>query len=435
MDREEQKQKASQLAARILALARDQILVHLRFLDVAMSRLQPAQKQGLLGVGTDMSRLYYDPLFLLLKCREEPNYAARVYLHSLLHCIFYHGFRYGKVETELWDLAADLAVENTILELGLPFAALESDDEEAIALQELNRQAGALTAERLYRHFCNVPPDEEERLRLRHLSERDLHTLWEQPAPEELVVTEEMWKKISRRVQADLKSFSSGQADSESLMKNLSEAVRDRCDYGKLLERFTVMGEDVAVNQEEFDYIYYTYGLSLYGNMPLVEPLEYRDAKKIREFIIALDTSASCKGELVRAFLRRTYSILKGSEHFFQKVNVHILQCDSQVRSDIKITCREDMDAFLERVQLEGFGSTDFRPVFSYVEQMQEAGEFENLKGLIYFTDGYGVYPERMPGYDVIFAFLDEDDKKPQVPPWAIRAVLEEEELKEQEGS
>ena len=34
-----------------------------------------------------------------------------------------------------------------------------------------------------------------------------------------------------------------------------------------------------------------------------------------------------------------------------------------------------------------------------------------------------------MAGYDVIFAFLDEDDRQPPIPPWAIRVVLDEEQL------
>ena len=64
-----------------------------------------------------------------------------------------------------------------------------------------------------------------------------------------------------------------------------------------------VMGESVQMNDDEFDYIYYTYGLERYGNMPLVEPLEYKDSKKVREFVIAIDTSASCRGALVKSFL------------------------------------------------------------------------------------------------------------------------------------
>ena len=182
------------------------------------------------------------------------------------------------------------------------------------------------------------------------------------------------------------------------------------------------------VSDEEFDYIYYTYGLEHYGNLPLIEPLEYREVRKVREFVVAVDTSASCRGPVVRGFLRKTYSLLKASENFFHKVNIHIIQCDSQIRSDTKITCDDDFEAFMKYGKLNGFGATDFRPVFSYVEELCRQGEFENLKGLIYFTDGYGIYPERMPDYKVIFAFPEEDENRSPVPPWSMKVVLEPEE-------
>lgn len=67
----------------------------------------------------------------------------------------------------------------------------------------------------------------------------------------------------------------------------------------------------------------------------------------------------------------------------------------------MKITERKDFDAFLKNGKLTGFGSTDFRPVFEYVDELVRAGEFEDLKGLLYFTDGYGIYPEQMPSYEV----------------------------------
>ena len=133
------------------------------------------------------------------------------------------------------------------------------------------------------------------------------------------------------------------------------------------------MNEDIQINEDEFDYIYYTYGLSKYGNMPLVEPLEYKDAKKVKEFVIAIDTSASCRGELVSSFLKKTYGILMSEETFFKKMNVHIIQCDNEVRSDIKITCKEDFDVFLKNGKLTGFGSTDFRPVFTHIEKLLSA--------------------------------------------------------------
>ena len=117
---------------------------------------------------------------------------------------------------------------------------------------------------------------------------------------------------------------------------------------------------------------------------------------------------------------------MKKSENFFHKINIHIIQCDATIQSDTLITGDEDFKQFIKNGKLNGFGATDFRPVFSYVDTLLEEGAFENLKGLIYFTDGYGIYPERMPVYDVIFAFLNEDKNRQKVPGWAMEVILEE---------
>jgi len=424
--------KISSLAGQVMELARNDILIHLRFFDVALSGLGSRERQGMGCLATDGAACFYDPVYVLKCYRDRPGYITRVYLHMLLHCVFSHSFQYDKLERELWDLAADIAVENVVLELGLAGAALEQDADAAGKLKILREDVGALTAERLYRYFRHNPPSAGEGAELARLFFKDVHSLWK-PA-QQLEITREQWKKISERVRADLKSFTRAKSGAESLEKNLEETTRERYDYSGILRRFMVMGEDIIVNDDEFDYVYYMYGLEHYGNLPLIEPLEYKENNKVREFVIALDTSASCRGPVVKAFLRKTYSILKGSENFFHKINVHIIQCDNQVQSDTKITCEDDFNVFMQYGKLTGFGATDFRPVFEYVEKLKEQNEFENLKGLIYFTDGYGIYPERMPDYQVVFAFLEEDENRGPVPPWSMKVVLEEEEL-EGEGA
>lgn len=420
----EEQLKIRELAEQVLTLARDNILVSMRFLDVALMQLEWQEKGPIGCLATNGSSVQYDARYILKLYRQDPRLVTRSMLHLLLHCIFYHSFAYDKVERELWDLAADMAVESVIIEMGLPMAAVDTDGEAAGKLRIWREDVGALTAERIYKYMRLNPITPRERQELIRLFYRDSHELW-RPA-EEIQMTPQQWKKISERVKADLKAFTRNRTNTAGLEKNLAEATRDRYDYGAILRRFTVMGEDMSVNDEEFDYIYYTYGLEHYGNMPLIEPLEYKDAKKVKEFVIALDTSASCRGPVVKAFLNKTYSLLKGSENFFTKINVHIIQCDNEVQSDTKITCDEDFQEFLAHGRLQGFGATDFRPVFDYVDSLLEQGEFENLKGLIYFTDGYGIYPERMPGYDVIFAFLEEDEMRQPVPPWSMKVVIED---------
>lgn len=216
------------------------------------------------------------------------------------------------------------------------------------------------------------------------------------------------------------------------MLQNLREVNRERYDYTEFLKKFAVPGEVMRINDEEFDYVFYTYGLSLYGNMPLIEPLEYKETKRIREFVIAIDTSGSVAGETVQKFLQKTYNILKSTESFFSKINVHIIQCDAAVQEDAKITSQEDFDEYLKNMNILGLGGTDFRPVFDYVDDLVRNREFTNLKGLIYFTDGYGTFPSKMPDYRTAFVFLDEEDNNYNVPPWAIKLILKKHEIEEQ---
>lgn len=419
----------SSLAREVIRLAHDGILINMRFLDVALDKLKLEERERMGAFAFDGSSLFYDPALLLSRYRKEPHFMVRLYLHTLLHCIFYHSYQTGKLERELWDLSTDIAVENTILDMNLHLAALPSDAVLRGRMEILRKQAGGLTAEKLYRHFRIEAPSGKALKEWREFCHYDEHLYWDRK--EELTLSQEEWHKVSERVKADLKSFSKDKNNAQSIEENLREATREKYDYSDFLRRFMMMGETIQVNDDEFDYIYYTYGLSHYGNMPLVEPLEYKDANKIRDFVIAIDTSASCRGELVQSFLNKTYQIMQQKENFFQKINVHIIQCDNEVQSDTKITCREEFDLFLSGGKLRGFGSTDFRPVFEYVDTLREDGEFEDLKGLLYFTDGYGIYPERMPEYDTAFIFLGEDGEAPEVPPWAIKIVLDEEQIEE----
>ena len=166
-----------------------------------------------------------------------------------------------------------------------------------------------------------------------------------------------------------------------------------------------------------------------FSRLILERQLSLEEIKAIKEFVIAIDTSGSTSGELVQKFVQKTYNILKSAESFFTKINLHIIQCDAEIQEDRKITCQEDFDEYLKTMQIRGLGGTDFRPVFEYVEQLRKKKEFTNLKGLIYFTDGYGAFPAKKPDYDTAFVFIDEEYNNPDVPPWAIRLILQKDEI------
>jgi predicted metal-dependent peptidase len=54
---------------------------------------------------------------------------------------------------------------------------------------------------------------------------------------------------------------------------------------------------------------------------------------------------------------------------------------------------------------------------------------FKNLRGLIYFTDGKGIFPSAKPPYDTAFVFMKDNYEDAQVPSWAIKLIIEPEEL------
>lgn len=428
MSNQQNEQLIEEYALKILYLARDTITVRFRFFDNALAKLRLVSSPGLSGYQTDGEHLYYDPARLLMDYKDEPNFAVRLYLHIMLHGVFLHAYRYDKTNENFWNMACDIAVENTILDMDIEGARMMRDDEERTIISRLKKWVPSLSAEKLYREFAvgGISHDSEEKYK--RLFSMDIHRVRASYKEEpQTFLSEEDWKKISERVKAELDSFSQKGRVGESITENLKEATRTRYDYDAILRRFAVEGEEIKVNPDEFDYIYYTYGLRTYGKMPLIEPLEYTEDKKIKDFVIVLDTSASCNGDVVRHFLEKTYQILASSGSFFHEVNIHIIEADSKVWEDIKITSLDELKGMIHDFKLTGFGATDFRPAFEYVDGLIKEKEFTNLKGLVYLTDGYGIYPEKSPGYDVIFAFLNEDRNRAPVPSWAIKVILEEE--------
>ena len=87
--------------------------------------------------------------------------------------------------------------------------------------------------------------------------------------------------------------------------ERLDEIYRSGCDYRKLLKQFSRPREEVELDTESFDYIFYHYGMEHYKNLPLIEPLEYKEVNRLEELVIAIDTSASCSRETVQHFLGR----------------------------------------------------------------------------------------------------------------------------------
>ena len=79
-----------QIGMEILRVARNELYLNMRFLDVALSSLRFVPDGQIRGTGTDGSNLYFQPDKVVELFRKGRPVINRTYLHSIVHCLFCH---------------------------------------------------------------------------------------------------------------------------------------------------------------------------------------------------------------------------------------------------------------------------------------------------------------------------------------------------------
>ena len=569
------------LGSRILNQSRYELSLSMRHLARALDRLPYEMDFNTQRMGTEGERIHFHPEFIFQLFMESPQKLNRLYMHSLLHCLFRHMFKNEDKKEELWNMACDIHVEYVLDSLDVDLLKRPAGEYRENTFQRLEEKIKTLSAERIYQYLEEADLDYDAWERLEREFYKDDHVFWKVidrkdapgqegegdsdgaplPLPEDFTPNDSSfpeerdgekkdsgdntsaensedkdkspreskssedaspqsgtpsngegkeeknqeagnqepenrgsegegntgegnsgedsqgeakqedsqsgnssgkkqeerkiaenrkptgqgqreereakkkrdnlskeWEDISKRTEQEIEhSSKEKQEEQGSLAWFLRLEQKKYTDFRDFLRRLSVDREEMEVDLDSFDYGYYYYGLEQYGNMPLIEENEYREGRKLQELVIAIDTSHSTKGEMVKGFLEETAGILKQKDAFFQKVKVHILECDDELRKDICLENVEDLEQYSKNFAVKGGYGTDFRPVFRYVSDLQKRGELKNLKGLMYFTDGKGRYPKEAPPYVTAFVFLKgEDIDDDNVPFWAMKLYQRE---------
>ena len=452
-------QQKNDIAMKILTLSRNELLISYGYLNSALGSFKYQDTDLIETIGTDGTYVYYNPDFVIERYQKQPFWFNRAHIHMILHCLYKHPFYIGVEQNVEWNLACEIAVDYVLDEFSGKYIPQNRRNEKQNQYALFEDVSSIMTAQNIYKVLKGMDALQIERLNELFLF--DDHRLWAQPpnpqgggngedqsdeqnestdsqgssgdsssTPMSMDEAKAYWTQIGQSIDMDLKTFHKNRGDQPgNLIESIELVNRDRHDYTEFLSKFAILREEMKVDVDSFDYIFYTYGLNLYKNLPLIEPLEYREANKIYDFVIAIDTSGSVDSNLVKQFLNKTYGILKSKESFHKKINLHIIQCDTVIHEDKVITSEEAFKTYAQNFKALGRGGTDFRPVFNYVNNLIEEKHFTKLKGLLYFTDGWGVFPEKRTIYDTAFIFIKDDHYNEDIPSWAIKVVLDPDDL------
>ena len=367
------------LCLQIWNLTREQLSVKYPFLRSFLWYFTFRTSTETTTAGTDGSVIYFSHDFLLHTFRETPHQLEHFLLHTVGHCLLLHTIQEQTEDSATRKKNSDSAVEAFFKE---PYPAPFWDDH----------------------HFWNTAVNQDFLSRIA------------------LTLSSLTGVSGTGSYGNGSKGNSSGELSEELTIRNTGTY-----DFTHFLKQFARQGEEIKTDIESFDYIPYLYGLEHYGNIPLIEHLEYQEVNRLEELVIAIDTSGSCSLDTVRKFMEETYSILSNHENFFRKMNVYVIQCDSFIQDMAHITSEQDWQDYLKNLTIHGRGGTDFRPVFEYVEELRAKKELKDLKGLLYFTDGDGIYPEIPTDYKTAFVFYKEKEQHQKVPAWAACVTLDTE--------
>jgi predicted metal-dependent peptidase len=400
---------------RKLTRARTQLLLNQPFFGTLCLRLKLVTGD-LPTMATDGRRIVYDPAFV-----EELTAAEleAVLAHEVLHCVLGHHCRRGGRDPQLWNEAADLAINPILIGNGfsLPSGALLDPAFENLSAEEIyaqlversreesspapnqspqpNTEAGASPGQEPQPQHSpdsgnsaqapSSPTHDAGGNEAEHqsLSPGGFGEVWDATDEQGRLASEAENSRQQHEwnIAADqaLRAARSCGCEPANLARPLNENRQSKQDWRALLREFVAATSPCDYRWTPPNRRYIASGLYL----PSVE------RAGVGTIVVAVDTSGSIGQEELEQFAGEITAISDEAK----PEAIHIVYCDAVVQSTQQFGPSEPID-----LEPRGGGGTDFRPVFEWVEANQIAPAC-----LIYLTDlCCHSYPQ-VPDYPVLW--------------------------------
>ncbi len=416
--------KRKEKAAAVLAQDRQKLLTRMPFIGGLLMRLDlvPVSDYRLDTAATDGDRIFVDIDFYARLNADERLF---VLAHEAWHCALIHFARRQGRDPKLFNAAADLEIHFVLTDEGLkaPFVLPHEPSWKGLSAEEIY--------ERLKRNrngWQSGQGKESEHIKGSSSFDKHLESAGEAGRANEGRAdganagaadgSNEVAGEAGNEGRADGANEGTGgeKGIDPDYAPEVKEGAAERC-RGRVVSAVQIYertkgdlpagiaGRVAAILKPELNWreLLSQFVTNCYGGSRRWLPparrhvwkglyLQSQRSERLRA-IVAIDTSGSTQGDLAKFFSELTS--LLGT---FGSYELTVIQCDAEVGKVEQFDDASPLDPNREW-KVTGGGGTDFRPVFTYIDEHSELDP--NL--LIFFTDGYGNYPERAPSYPVMW--------------------------------
>ena len=334
--------------------------------------------KSLSTAATDGKKIFFNEKFLKSLSSSQQN---ALMLHEVLHMALLHVTRRQGRDPHIWNIAADIVVNDLILRntsFKLPDGAIidnKFQDKSVEYIYEIllktkkYEKYDLMINDILHPGSGNQEKEEEGKSEIENETTIQL-------SEEEIDEIESFWRdKMEILKNADQHQLNNGKGSLPAgIGQEISTILEPEVDWRHALWKY------VGKTPADFDdldrrFIY----KGLYLESLLTEAVEVS---------VCIDTSGSVSDELLKQFAGE----LKGILRSYPNVKCSLFYADCALNGPYEIDRIEQMPKAVGR------GGTSFVPFFDYLKKHnQENSLLGNNKISIYFTDGYGDFPESEP--------------------------------------
>ena len=347
---------------------------------------------------TDGRRIFFNPYYLSTLTDEQK---LTLLAHEIWHCGLSHFTReHGRIEDHvMWNHAIDHEV-NSLLEgdgFILPkgcilYEEYRGESAETV-FEKIKNGEIKMRGECMDDHSISKPASEDKK------PGNDGTDGWS-------TITEDKDGNITAKIDSDFTPARSDDVWKEWKTKMMAAAQQCK-ERGENLDKYGRLLDDLFSSKLPWQEILRQYLTPMFDSTRKWLPPNRRHVhkkvylpslqkEKQLKIVIAIDTSGSTTGDIVKTFVSEVFSILNA----FGGYELKLIQCDFDIQD---IGLHDVSNPFVpDDFKLLGGGGTDFRPVFDLIKLGDEPPEI-----LLYLTDGYGTAPQNNPNYPVIWGVIE----------------------------